>query len=297
MTGTIVNAILSETLALLQTLPYQGQNGATVLFKTNYKAKNMGGYSMPFVLFELHNSPGLTQWMGGVTRVDWDMELSCYNFVPDAYDDDKTSYSTDLLNFIDTIRRHFSMPPNNGQWLSTNMAAIETAYGFSMTLNGLAPADQLDADGLTKGWKLTFDSMAVDAQTYYSPYSTALLTTIAQNDNDVITIQPFSLPAIILTMSYNTKIDIPSDSYVPSITVFFEDGAPTVSIGTVPGGSDIMGATLMSVSNPFAEITAQQYFQASAPIYYTIAGSGTVKIRTNILQNYSTLTGTPVIVP
>lgn len=103
MIGEILNAILQETKALLS------GTGATVLFKANFKPEKFPDNNGNFVLLGLEAAPNTTQFPGGLTRTDYIWGFDSYNWEPDAYVDDNSGYSTELSNFIDTIRQHFSL--------------------------------------------------------------------------------------------------------------------------------------------------------------------------------------------
>lgn len=103
MTGEILDAVLNEIQALLE------GTGAMVMLKTNFKPGKAPDNTGNFVLLGLPDAEETFQYPGGLTRVDWQWALNSYNYEPDAMHDDKSGYSTSLLNFIDTVRRHFSI--------------------------------------------------------------------------------------------------------------------------------------------------------------------------------------------
>jgi hypothetical protein len=103
MLGEIINSILLETKALLS------GSGATVMMKTNFKPARLPDNNGNFVLLDLEAAPDTVMYPGGLTRCDWKWDFGSYNWEPDAYGDDQSGFSTDLLNFIDRIRQHFSL--------------------------------------------------------------------------------------------------------------------------------------------------------------------------------------------
>lgn len=156
--------------------------GAQVMLKTNFLIKKTPDNTGNFVLLDIDDAPESLQYPGGLTRMDWKWGLSTYNYEPDAMVDDPTDYSTNLLNFIDQIRQHFSLAQYgaNGQWLSTEMANVFDTYGFQMTFFGITKADPIDQDGVIMGFKIDFESTALDSVTDY-----VIDTVIAQNVNQV----------------------------------------------------------------------------------------------------------------
>jgi hypothetical protein len=156
MIGEILDAVLKECRAL-----FDG-TGATVILKTDFDSSNLLGYGMPLLLLDMPDGIDTGMYPGGVTHVDWQFAFNSYNYEPDAYVDDKSKYSTSLLNFIDEIRRHFSFEV----WKTADMNAIRDQYGFRYTLSGITPADALiDGNGLIMGYKIVFDSIAIDTTT------------------------------------------------------------------------------------------------------------------------------------
>jgi hypothetical protein len=103
MIGEILDSVLKECQALLSS------TGATVILKTNFLPKKTPDNNGNFILLGLDAAPDTTQYPGGLTRCDWKWDFGSYNWEPDAYGDDQSGFSTDLLNFIDRIRQHFSL--------------------------------------------------------------------------------------------------------------------------------------------------------------------------------------------
>ena len=83
-------------------------------------------------------------------------------------------YSTDLLKPVDEIRRHFTI----GNWMTDGMTEIEENYGFKFSLSGITGADQIDADGLISGYKINFNSISVDVETFDMKKSHSVVTVV-----------------------------------------------------------------------------------------------------------------------
>ena len=165
MIGEILDAVLKECRAL-----FDG-TGATVILKTDFRSTNLETYGMPLLLLDIPDGSETGMYLGGNTTTDWQFGFNSYNNEPDAYNDDQTGYSTGLLDIIDEIRRHFSFEV----WLTPGMDAIRTKYGFRYNLSGILPADALDASGIVMGYKIMFDSVAIDIDTAAVADSTAVL--------------------------------------------------------------------------------------------------------------------------
>lgn len=164
MTDHIMQAVLNECKAFLQQSP---DGPGTVILEEDYKHTNLLTYTMPLCLIDLMDAPEESQWIGGSTRVDWIFGFNTYQLEPDSYLDDDTTYSTGLMRIVDDIRRHFSL----GFWLvpartdDTQPMAMQDVidnYGFKFTLTGKTKARPLDQEGLILGWRINFDSLAID---------------------------------------------------------------------------------------------------------------------------------------
>lgn len=105
MIGPILNAVLKECRALL------AGDGSTVMLRTNFLKKGTPDNPGNFLLLDFGDAPDSVQYPGGLTRMDWRWGLNAYNYEPDAYVDDETDYSADLLNYIDKVRVHFELGP------------------------------------------------------------------------------------------------------------------------------------------------------------------------------------------
>jgi hypothetical protein len=75
---------------------------------------------------------------------------------------------------------------------------------------------------------------------------------------------------------------IPLNTFVAGISLSATSGAPTVNIGTTPGGSDLLPATLIGNSQI---VLPQLYFQAAGNIYFTVSG-GVFSYRIDVQYNY-----------
>jgi hypothetical protein len=170
MIGAILDAVLKECRELFK------DTGGTVILKTDYKSTNLINYSMPLLLLDLVDGADTGQYHGGTTRTDWMFAFNSYNYEPDSYTDDTSGYSTGLLDVIDQIRQHFSI----GIWLTQGMTDILNNYCFKYTLSGIVPADALDQDGLVMGYRIVFDSIAIDNSTNSVQMSESVLEHVHQ---------------------------------------------------------------------------------------------------------------------
>lgn len=170
MIGEIIDAVIKEARALFI------DNGGTVILKTNYKASNLPSYTMPFLLVDLVDGADSGQYAGGVTHADWMFAFNSYNYEPNSYIDDESGYSSGLLNVIDSIRQHFSV----GIWLTAGMTSIVNNYCFKFTLSGITSAEAIDENGLVMGYKIVFDSIAIDNKTNYVDASKNVLEKYVQ---------------------------------------------------------------------------------------------------------------------
>lgn len=156
MTPEIHQAVIDECIKLLT------DGKGTVVLKTDFRSANLSTYTMPLLLLEILPGEDSRQLLGGVTMMEWGFAMNSYVYSPDAHGGDVTGFATGLKQIIDDIRKHFSLRT----WLTTGMPAIEAAYGFRFTLSGLTHADALEAqDGLINGYRIMFDSVAIDDST------------------------------------------------------------------------------------------------------------------------------------
>jgi len=137
---------------------------------------------MPFVLAEILDGEDSDQMLGGVKRMAWKLGLCSYAYQPDTTGDDKTPYTTQLLNVIDRITDHFNAGRLFG-WLTPGMGDILTNYGLRFTFTGIGAADPLDGDGLIMGFKIIMESVSFDVSTANVVQSTSVVTTTRQINN------------------------------------------------------------------------------------------------------------------
>jgi hypothetical protein len=95
-----------------------------------------------------------------------------------------------------------------------------------------------------------------------------------------------SLPIKIENTGANQTVSIAANTYIESIALGFVSGSPTISIGTTPGGTDILNAQELNNTTNWSYIVQQQKPSASSySLYFTISG-GNVNIRVNQSINY-----------
>lgn len=171
MIGEILEAVRQEALAFMKANadPITGDgatSGAgTVIVETDFNDAKRESYSMPLIVLDMVDGHETSQWLGGATRVDWMFGFNSYHYMPDSNIDDESGYSPGLLNIIDKIRSHFSTGLTLGKWLTQGMPDIFNNYCFKFTLMGVTRAKPLRSDGLVMGWRLGFDSIAIDSST------------------------------------------------------------------------------------------------------------------------------------
>lgn len=170
MIGEILNAVILECRELLK------DTGGTVVLKTDFRTTDLATYAMPLLLLDVPEAPDSCQLIGNSSREDWMFGLNSYNYEPNAYTDDTSGYSENLLETISNTKKHFNM----GIWLTQGMTDINTKYNFKFTLSGILPADALQEEGLTMGWKIMFDSIAIDTSTNWTQTSTSDLEHVVQ---------------------------------------------------------------------------------------------------------------------
>lgn len=68
-------------------------------------------------------------------------------------------------------------------WLTQAMVNILNDYAFQFTLNGITTADQIDDSGLIMGYKIDFESVALDNKTLFTEQD-IILETVTQVDPD-----------------------------------------------------------------------------------------------------------------
>jgi hypothetical protein len=172
ITGDIITAIQAEAQALTSdTGAFVGQ----VILKTDFKDTGEITYTMPLLMLDIMDGPESTPFCGGAHKIDWNFGLDIYNYEPNAYGDDTSGYSGSLLDVIDLVRQHFSLR----SWLTAGMTALESNYGFRLTLAGIHKASALKyKDGIIMGYRIHFESMAIDDGTDAVVISTATLEAV-----------------------------------------------------------------------------------------------------------------------
>ena len=282
MIGEILNAVQQECLQYVQANLMPDGTMATVIQKTNYHASKLPTYSMPFVIIDLVDAPDSQQWLGGVTKMEWNFALNVYNYYPNGYLDDATGTSEDLINIIDSIRQHFSQR----QWITAQMPQILSDYGTRFTLSGVDKADQLESpDGLTIGFRIIFDTVSIDDATDSVIESTSNLEFVNQVGSTSINAVNVPYPEIInvpITLS-NTQTTIPANTFVQDIALLATQGTPTLRIGTTPDGIDISNDIVL---NPFGFVEVDTYFDTDTIIYFTTTGNGIINSRIDVIMNY-----------
>ena len=183
ITGSILEAVRQEALAFLQANTDPLIGAGTVIVETDFSHAKMESYGMPLLIIDMVDGHETSAWLGNVTRYDFMFGLNSYNYMPDSNVDDDSGYSPGLLDIIDEIRVHFSAGLANGLWLTAGMTNIFNDYCFQFTLMGIARAKALNADGLKMGWRLGFDSVAVDNSTNSTQPSTQPLTHVTGTVN------------------------------------------------------------------------------------------------------------------
>lgn len=171
MIGEILQAVMDECKEFLK------DQGGTFILKTDYRTSKLASYAMPLFLFDLVSAPDSDQWLGGATNMGWLFGMNGYNYEPNAHNEDDGGYSSNLINFVDDLRTHFSKT----QFLTQGMADILTKYCFKFTLSGIVPADALPIeDGLVMGYRIVFDSISIDNSTNGVQYSAETLQHVVQ---------------------------------------------------------------------------------------------------------------------
>src|ERR1700748_3496947 len=130
MIGYIQKAILQECKAYLQSIG----TGQTML-RTNFEKKQTPDFDLPLVLISFQDAADSFVWPGGLTFMGWKIDFDCYNYSPDAYDDDPSEYSTSLIfDPVDTIRRHFSLGElGNGLIYATDEQGLTVGVVYMVT--------------------------------------------------------------------------------------------------------------------------------------------------------------------
>lgn len=187
MIGDILNAILQEIKAFLL---QQNENFVgTVILETDYRSDRVETYPMPLVILDMMDAPEASQYIGGVTRMDWVFGLNSYHYEPDGYVETGESSAPKLLDIIDKIRQHFVLgfwvvPARSDDSQPMAMDDLKANYAFKFTLSGLVRAPQLDESGLIMGWRITLDSVSVDDGTDWILFNQGPLEHVVQTPPD-----------------------------------------------------------------------------------------------------------------
>ena len=285
MTNEIQQAVLDEMQLFLNSLTDDKYSGGTCVFKTDWQPDATAN-QMPLVLLDMIDAPESSQYLGGVTRMDWAFAINAYSTMPDAYlDSIADPYATDLQKFIDLVRRHFTTAQEYSTWLSAGMPEITNTYGFKFTLSGTQKADALAfKTGFIKGWRLLFDSVALDTETTFIPISASVLENVKQvgstETNELFTpwAQTINIPLV-----ESTTYTVPANSFIPSMALQTVNGTPFLEIIAQPG--DI---TVMADSQPgiFQLITPQLYCEEETTLYFNQTGAGIINTRVDVIRNY-----------
>lgn len=157
MTGALTYAIQQELLAFYKL------DAATILERTNFTPTKWPTYTIPLFLWEEEGGEDTFQFIGGLTQDNLIITLSAYIWAPDISGSDPTPFSASLRDEADRLRQHFSVYTN---MLSQEMIDAVNTYGWKWTLSGAGKAESLEhPEGLVKGFKFTFESIALDDST------------------------------------------------------------------------------------------------------------------------------------
>jgi hypothetical protein len=168
----IITAIQMEAQALCSDA---GEFIGQVILKTDFENSEHMTYSMPLVMLDIIDGPESCQFCGGAKRVDWNFGFDVYNYLPNAYGDDVSGYSSSLMDVKTKLTNHFCLRA----WLTEGMTNLENNYAFRLTWRGDHKATAIRyQDGLLKGWRVMFDSVAVDDGTDAVIFSTQTLENI-----------------------------------------------------------------------------------------------------------------------
>lgn len=93
-------------------------------------------------------------------------------------------------------------------------------------------------------------------------------------------VQPLKLPGL----TGNTNQSIASNTLVRSLSLINAVGTPTIRIGTIPNGQDVMPDTQISGN---VQVDVNEYFANATVFYITFtSGAGTINIRLDVIQSY-----------
>lgn len=287
MIEQIIQAVSNEAKQFLNAQTDDKFKGGTCVFVTDWKP-NQVAEQMPLILLDMQDSPEASQYLGGVTRMDWIFGMNAYSTMPDSYNDDiEDPYATSLMQIIDLIREHFSTAQANSAWLTAEMVNITNDFGFKFTLSGVVRADSLPyRTGWIKGYRIMFDSLAVQESTDYVQPSAEVLENVVQigseEENELFV--PWQQFKNLLIVA-NTQYTFQKNSFIATISMQRAAGSPepTIKIGTTPGGDDIM---MDAAPGLFYLVVPQYYCNAETTFYFTMTGIGIVNTTIQVIRNY-----------
>jgi hypothetical protein len=295
MIEQIIQAVSNEAKQFLNAQTDDRFKGGTCVFVTDWRP-NQVAEQMPLVLLDMTDSPEASQYLGGVTRMDWVFNLNAYSTMPDSYNDNvEDPYATSLMAIIDLIREHFSTAQAigadqlgvDGGWLTQEMIDITNDFGFKFTLSGVVRADALPyKTGWIKGYRVVMDSVAVQVKTDYAQPSAQVLENVVQigsTEENELFIPYFNFKNLLIVA--NTEHTFPKNTFVATISMQTAAGSPppTIRIGLTPGGDEIMADAAPGL---FYLVRPEYYCNAETTFYFTMTGIGIINTTMNTLRNY-----------
>lgn len=163
MIGFILNAVIQEAKQFL----LSEDVGAQLITRTNFKSGKVNiDKNIPLVLLDLNEAQDSYQLIGGLTMCGWKWSFNSYAYMPDAYNDDPSGYSAELLyDPIDTIRRHFSLGPL-GQGLVFETGTLISGKIYQVALGTII----YDGDVFTPGTFFTCNDLVTTFTTSNGGY-------------------------------------------------------------------------------------------------------------------------------
>lgn len=187
MIDDILDALVKEAQAYVNSIADDNLGTGQVMLATNYKSEELVTYGMPLVILAVPDGSDTSLYPGGLKRADWNANFASYHYMPDPTNDDPSGYAPGLMKIVDLITDHFAAGLLQNLWLTQGMRDLFSVYGYQMTLEGIGTADPLGADGLILGWKTNFGSLALFRGTSQSQMSTAPMMTATQVNNPPFT--------------------------------------------------------------------------------------------------------------
>ena len=174
ITNDIVSALMKELKYF-----FSDKGGNAIL---NTELNNDFTFTSPLCVLDVRDAGNSGRLIGGVTKYEPDIDFRVYPLEPNAYNSDDGNYSTDLIKIVDLVRQHFS----NEIWLTDEMKALMTNYGFRMSYMGTSRDESLASEeGQILGFKHTFSSIAYDFETLGSTD----LTTSNQTASGIVIVE------------------------------------------------------------------------------------------------------------